>query len=171
MFEHLARYQRILVSGPQRSGTTIATEMIAADTGYRVVREEAFDVYDVVKLQTILHAKNIVAQCPTMVAFLPELADENTLVVWMRRPVAEIIASQKRIKWRYESVERERLGLFESNTPIAVAKYEWWAANKHRMAHTFEVDYSSLKQHRLWVAPEQRIAFHARQTESCGFVQ
>lgn len=164
MFEHLAHYPRILVSGPQRSGTTIAAEMIAADTGYRVMREEAFDVYDVMKLHKILHAKNIVVQCPTMVAFLPELADENTLVVWMRRPVDEIIASQKRIRWQGESIERERLGLFEYDTPIAVAKYAWWAANKHRMAHTLEIDYASFAQHRLWIAPEQRQTFESRQT-------
>ncbi|OBX35665.1 hypothetical protein A8U91_04739 [Halomonas elongata] len=48
MFEHLADETTIIVTGAHRSGTTIAAEMIAADTGKPCIREEAFEHRDII---------------------------------------------------------------------------------------------------------------------------
>ncbi|GIV82779.1 MAG: hypothetical protein KatS3mg051_2133 [Anaerolineae bacterium] len=163
MFEHLARYPRILVSGPQRSGTTIATAMIAADTGHRRLLEEAFGVHSVTRLRLLLQQQNIVVQCPTMVAYLSDLVDDQALLVWMRRPVADILASQQRIGWNEDEFEKAKLGQAGSPLSSAELKYRWWLENRHRFRHTLELDYESLSAHPMWVPQERRAHFRARQ--------
>jgi len=41
MFKYLTKYNHILVTGPQRSGTTIAAKMIAKDTRHKYIKELA----------------------------------------------------------------------------------------------------------------------------------
>ena len=100
MFEKLKRWPRILVTGPQRSGTRIATKMIAEDTGHWFVGEEEFGVDSLNRLWKILEiGRNIAIQCPTMAPFVSLLGmrDKDLLVVMMRRDIEDIQASRERI--------------------------------------------------------------------------
>lgn len=46
MFEHLKAYKRIVVSGPQRSGTRIVAKAVAQDTNKSFIDEVDIAVHD-----------------------------------------------------------------------------------------------------------------------------
>lgn len=162
MFSHLSVFRSILVTGPQRSGTTICAKMIAADTGLTFIPEEKVGISSEKKLREKLAAGGCVVQCPSLCCLAHDLADEATAVVLMRRPVEDIVRSQERIGWSHEQLELERYGLTEG--VIAEVKYNHWDAGKHQAPHSFEVDYNSLSAHPLWVPADRRANFKPRQT-------
>lgn len=43
LITQLARFSKVVVTGPQRSGTTTAARILAEELGYEFIREEAFD--------------------------------------------------------------------------------------------------------------------------------
>lgn len=163
-FTPLARFKNIFVTGPQRSGTTIAAKMIAVDTGFRYVDEDEF-LRDRVDLLAPLLAEEspAVIQCPALCRFVHELADDKSAVVLMRRDLAAIAASQRRINWRAEPIELRRYGLRRG--VIAEVKYRFWDSyQRSRISNAFELDYESLSGHPLWVERSRRRAFGPRQT-------
>ena len=165
-FAALRRHKRIIVTGPHRSGTTAAAEMIAADTGFEPVREEAFDFYNADRLRTLLRREGIVVQCPALFDLMPELSDPDTAIVLMRRPLAELAASRSRM---FAPMSGQQLSADEQNAEqlarlgaeggdAAALKYQRWAGWRARGAlhHPIELDYAALAQHPMWVPPEQR---------------
>jgi len=155
----------IIVTGPQRSGTTIAMEMIAADLGYRAYREEAFGVQCKDQwLALVNEADGAVIQCPAMSRWAHEVP-EQVAVVFMRRDLEAIRRSQDRIGWP----KAERLGELqkydETSGCIAAIKYAYWETEQRsHIRYAYELEYKSLAEHPLWIAPEQRQGFTARQT-------
>ena len=99
-FAELKTYNKIVVTGPQRSGTTIIARMIAHDTGHTYIDESLFEVGDF-KLfkKTIQDNDTCVIQCPGL-AHKAHCLNEytDTIVLFCIRPVADIIASQNRVK-------------------------------------------------------------------------
>lgn len=164
MFTALNRYRKILVTGPQRAGTTIAARMISADTGMRYVDEDEFlrDRRDL--LAPFLESDEpMVIQCPALCRYAHELVNDRDAVVLMRREPADIIASQRRIGWNAERLELSRYGLKEG--VIARVKYAYWETHqRQRIVNAIELPYESLAGHRLWVDPLQRSNFAPRQT-------
>ena len=175
MFEHLAKYDVILVSGPQRAGTRIAAKMIAADTGHRYVDEDDFKVYSRRRFDAILQQHKVVVQCPAMCHVLHEVATDDTLVVMMLRNMEDIAASEKRINWTggaYKELanfgmSRQAAKKFrQRGGQIAPLKYaRWWGHQRKRVPHCLDLGYESLSAHPLWIAKEQRAEFVANQTE------
>jgi hypothetical protein len=170
MFEHLARFRKILVTGPQRSGTTICGQMIAYDIGCRYVDEMRFGVRSLKQIRRLLADQvQMVIQCPALCRWAHELAEkdpENVAVVLMRRRVRDIIASQERINWtrRFEPAELSVYGIHDGGC-ISVVKYTFWeTVQQGRIKHAFEVPYESLKGHPLWVSKSRRRFFKAKQT-------
>lgn len=162
MFEHLTYVPHVVVTGPQRSGTTIAARMIAEDTGHRFVDESEFGAYNVDQWRDECHKDRVVVQCPTMLKRIVDERDPYLFVVLMRRPLAEIHASQERIGWqRYEAWELLQFGLTKGDS--AAIKYLYWNERPKPSFH-LEVEYASLQGHQLWVEQEQRLHFHAKQT-------
>ena len=90
---------------------------------------------------------------------LPEL-----LIVLMRRPIADIIASQERIGWAHEAHELGLFGLGSDDGPIAKVKYDWWEKNKHLLSNRLEIEYDSLAGHVMWLPADQRKDFTPKQT-------
>jgi hypothetical protein len=173
LFDHLQPYSFVLVTGPHRSGTTIAAAMIANDLGY----EFQEDVQATLKLlregaavypPTVFH-------CPSMAhdvhnyRDIPELA-----VIFVIRDIDDIIKSERRIPWAYEP-EQLNAYRFRANPkpafavqpPISEVKYRyWWEVQKPLLGKAaYEVQYTSLAKHPLWVAPENRDGFTANQLE------
>ncbi len=164
MFEHLKVFRTVLVTGPQRSGTTIAGKMIAHDTGYQYVDENEFHVDNLDEFKPIVRRRpRIVVQCPGLCRFAHHFADNQTLVVLMRRPIAGIRKSEKRINWSEEPRELWKYG--RRAGVIAEIKYQYWD-EKQRAAipHTMEIEYESLAAHPLFVPKEKRAHFKPRQT-------
>ena len=175
MFEHLAKHDVILVSGPQRSGTRIAAKMIAADTGHRYVDEDEFKVYSRKRFDAILQQHRIVVQCPTLCHILHEVATNDTLVVMMLRNMEDIVASEKRINWtggayrelaNFGMSRQEARKFRQRGGQIAPLKYaRWWGHQRKRVPQWLELEYESLAAHPLWVPKEQRAEFKDNQTE------
>ena len=165
MFEHLGGFERVLVTGPQRSGTRICSKMIAHDTGLRFVDERAFAADSLNRLWKMLQQETgIVVQCPALCRYVHLLTGESDAVVFMRRPIVDIVASQERIGWEWEPPERIRYG--GGVDLIASVKWWEWIDWQKRMIHyPFEIYYNDLAEHPLWIPKEQRANFEACQTE------
>ena len=167
----------ILVTGPQRSGTTIVARILAHELGLDYVDEDDIDIDDYDKARAVMRRGNVVLQAPG----LCHIADLFETVVLVKRPVEDVAASQKRINWRYEGYEKDKYrellkhnpwlpisqGLLDG-FPIAVIKYHYWQKWQRKEIERWfglalEVDYDSLEGHPLWVPREQRLDFARRQ--------
>lgn len=170
-FDFLKPYRVVLVTGPQRSGTTIATRVIAKALAAEAVVEERYGINDgnrwrkFVRNRLCGRAKAVI-QCPAMCHIVHEFGDRDDLaVVFMRRPLEDIIASQDRIGWteREEWRELEKYGA--ESGPIAEIKYCYWQdVQKQRIKHAYEVNYMDLSDSDLWAPKELRQGWGARQT-------
>jgi hypothetical protein len=171
MFEYLADLSdRIVVTGPQRSGTTVATQMIAHDTGYQYVDELDFDGVNLMFFSQRLSVPRVVLQAPALLKVLVDHPPPDVLIVLMRRSLDEIHESEDRIRRqmpqgggldrvlrRWEMV---RFGMTEGD--VAAAKYAYWDAN--RPANSIEISYESLAEHWAFVEKAERANFHLKQT-------
>jgi len=167
MITKLSNEERVLVTGPQRSGTRIAAKIIANDLGYKYVDEDEFGVYDIARFLGIYEQQtNIVIQCPSMSRYAHLFNHEGTFIVFMMRDVAEIIASQKRINWTADKEERRRYGNVKDERPISVIKYDYWERVQKPMTLKYlEMNYNDLSTSHLWISKANRLKFTAKQTE------
>jgi diaminopimelate decarboxylase len=175
-FSDLKKYKRVLVTGPQRSGTRIASKMIAHDTNLRFVREEEFSVHSVSLFELIVTREfTIVVQCPGMSHIIHKYSASDTMIVMMMRNVEDIVASEERIGWDHGYFrELLKLGISNSAAELRRArregvrpselKYENWETQKEVIQHYIEVDYESLSEHELWIPKEDRSDFKETQT-------
>lgn len=161
--------KRIIVTGPQRSGTRIAATCLAHDLSLRFVGEEEFRSRSLLLMASKLFAAPCVMQAPALSA---QVHVVSACIVFMRRPLDEIQASQERIQWHGEPFERRqyRSPLFQGfrftdNEPIAAVKYRAWETLQRRhVEHAFDLDYHSLRGHSLWVEKGERQEFAPLQT-------
>lgn len=171
------QFHKILVTGPQRSGTRIGAKIIADETNYTYIDERDFGVHDRELFEGVLKSeKKLVIQCPGMCYCIERYSNPDILIVMMIRPIPDIIASEKRVKWihgPYHEYEKYGIDRLEArnlrrhhNDQISVRKYQYWRSyQKDRIQHLLELDYESLSYHRLWIPKEQRKHFAAEQTE------
>lgn len=166
MFEHLGGFERVLVTGPQRSGTRICSKMIAHDTDLRFIDELEFAADSLNRLWKILQDETgIVVQCPALCRHVHHLAGENDAVVFMKRRHVDIKLSEQRIGWEWERPELIRYDVdFMADAAETKLDY-WWDHQSIEAAHPFEVAYENLMEHPLWIPKEQRAHFGACQTE------
>jgi hypothetical protein len=104
MLHHLAEefnsyrgFRKIIVTGPQRSGTRFAAQCIAKELGYRYVDEGEVGGDDFEQFHAFLECEanlDFVLQCPSM-SSICEHVPEDVLVVFMIRSVYEILESNK----------------------------------------------------------------------------
>lgn len=166
MFEHLAVYPKIVVTGPQRSGTRIAAQMIAADTGHQFVDEVDFLIKDEDLFRAVLvQRQKIVVQAPHMLKDMVDDPPPDVFVVLMRRDLDEVHASADRIRWAEELggnlTELRKFGLTEGDS--AAVKYEYWDSHDKKVPYV-EVEYNSLRAHPMYIPPELRKDFGPLQT-------
>jgi hypothetical protein len=170
MFSSWAHFNKILVTGPRRSGTTIASRMVAADTGHRFVDESDYRWGSLSRFERILAEPDpMVIQCPNFCHLIEPFARIDRLIVFMKRDVAHIVRSQRRIGWtgawsnklRY----RYKVAPWTLLRPISEIRYIYWRRyQRHQIPHYLEQDYEALSQHRLWLDPDQRQDFKPKQT-------
>jgi len=174
----LSRYDRLIVSGCQRSGTTAISKMLASDLGYTLIDESEFNFHDSEKFLHELRRQRFVIQCPALSHLLHLIHAPSAILIWMRRPFHEIRNSMQRLKW-WIPVEEPRekskyKGMFENcyeydpTLPIEQIKFEVWADyQKPRMQIPYlELDYDCpyMLEHRLYVNAAERSEFKAKQT-------
>jgi len=158
MFEHL-KNKRVLVTGPQRSGTTICAHMIAHDAGLDYVDECDIGVNHAHRARSMFASrKNFVLQAPGIAHVCHTINAD--CVVFMIRPVADIIKSQERIGWGYEKMELGKYG--EEKGPIAKVKYDYWIRyQKNLIDNACEVGFDELLSHHMYI--HDRANFTPRQ--------
>jgi hypothetical protein len=167
MFENLAVHKKIVVTGPQRSGTRIGAKMIAADTGYQFVDEAEFLIKDSDLFREFLQRDGVVVQAPHMLKDVVDDPPPGILIVLMRRDLDQIHASASRIRWAEEfggnTTEQKKFGLTEGDS--AAVKYDYWDSHEKSVPFV-EVPYESLRAHPMYVPDEQRKSFGHWQTQS-----
>jgi hypothetical protein len=166
MFEHLAIHSRIVVTGPQRSGTRVAAQMIASDTGHEFVDEMTFLIKDVSQFREFLTRDRVVVQAPHMLKDVVDDPPPGIFVVLMRRDLQHIHSSAARIRWAEDlggnTTELRKFGLTEGDS--AAVKYAYWDTHDKSVPY-LELDYESLRGHPMYVPEEQRKGFGPLQTQ------
>lgn len=161
----LKTWPALVVTGPQRSGTTIAARILARETGYRYVDEDEFGIHDGQKAQAIIACGGVVLQAPGLSYIAHEL--RGCAVVFVRRNLSEIHASEQRIgwgngdDWYSRAVEMVKYGTFDPD--VAKVKYQAWDAAQKGKCAGFDLEYDGLKEHPLFMEKEKRANFTARQ--------
>ena len=171
LLEELKGYKSILVTGPQRSGTTIAARILSVELGKRYADENEIAIYDWLRALKLMR-EPIVLQAPGLMYICSIFNPEDIAVVVMRRSLDEIYASEKRIEWRtkYDGMNvkvendlyQSTFGKIAVGGNIAAMKYEVWETiQKPRMKNAFELPYESLSEHYLFKT--EREGFGERQ--------
>ena len=168
--EHLRsqNFLRIFVSGPQRSGTTVATKMLAQDLGFDEVQE----------LPTLSAAQSLkegaVGQCPQLTSCLHEIKTPHSVVVFMCRSLKDIITSGDRIGWDgghevYELKKyKERFpDYFVEGYHVSAIVQNVWLTYQMPLMQVpfFNLPYKSLKDHPLYIPKTDRKNFKSKQTK------
>ena len=191
MINEYKKYSKIIICGPQRSGTTFACRALASQLGYEALYEELFNTYDEELFLDLVRSKDkFVLQAPGMTHLVHTINSfEESLILLMRRNLKDIVASQNRISWnkskkiaqgvtiseemiekvKYASTFSSALHNIPLDKGIAEIKYYVWdTIQKSLIAHSSELNYSELKRMfpKLWVAKNQRTNFHPRQTDT-----
>lgn len=160
-----SKFERILVTGPQRSGSKLIANIISLDTGYRLVRHKQMDLPSGIK--TFRKKKNIVLHHPSFVAFLKDIEDEHTAIVYCWRRLKDILDSEYKWKWlKYYPLELGYLKsqgyirkIGEKMNPAKIKNKVWKNTLESTLQNTFTVRYEDLESHPLWVSKEARDRF------------
>jgi hypothetical protein len=131
------------------------------------VDEQEFGVHDKARFDTLIATrKNVVIQCPGMAHIIHTYgARDDVAVIFMLRELYDIEQSELRIDW--QSNARELAKYKQTEGRAAVFKYAYWLTHqRHRIKSALEVQYASLANHPLWLAPEKRANFAADQWKS-----
>lgn len=164
----LRNYKTIVVAGPQRSGTTIATHILATELGYKEVDEKEFDVDNLVKFIPILNeTEPKVMQAPGLSSILHLLKSPDVAVVFMSRNTYDIISSGDRIDWNFHFDKSEAAKYFYTGTPrhSSIIKTSAWETFQKKALgeRGFTLDYESMKDHLFWVDKSKRSKFKPKQ--------
>tara|TARA_R100000008_G_C3499449_1_gene122898 strand:- start:59 stop:625 length:567 start_codon:yes stop_codon:yes gene_type:complete len=165
----------IIVTGCQRSGTTIATQMIAHDLNYFVIDEFGFLPNDlgIHKINVLINQgiENIVIQCPSALLMYVDLFHgiPDVHFIGMVRDTEDIVSSMKRVRWRMNDFYHWPDYMYDH---IEHMNYLWNSLKKIIPDDCWtEVTYDSLMGHPLYVPKEKRINFTVKQWEldkPCG---
>lgn len=151
-----------MVTGTQRSGTRIASEVIAHETGYHRFDENSFGVHSLRAFEKQLQNKTGVWHCPSLAYKIHRYSDTDTAIVWMLRNPKDVLKSQKRIDWigwkskgeyaRYNVVQDKH-----NRENIYEFKLWFWRSFQKELIHNpIELEYESLKGHTLWINENDR---------------
>ncbi len=175
LLPRLGEFRKVIVTGPQRSGTTVAAEIIGAELGIDVVREETFREDNLLRFAQCLAAPGqAIIQAPALSSLVHLINNQDIAVVFMFRDIASIRRSEMRIDWSagHEGYEKAKYLCGDDPRPIAEIKYSAWNNGQCTLLgrRAFSLAYDSLKDHYLWVPPDRRANFGPRQTRDCNLI-
>ena len=143
---------QILVTGPQRSGTTITSRILAHDLGLTYIDETEYEPTDL--------PSNCVVQAPLALKNIVELSYYHPKLhfVYVIRPTADIKASMERIQWYKDMIDEPSFYETYINNCRLI-----WCAQKESLSDDrwSEIEYSSLTDHPLFLT--DRTDFTVRQ--------
>lgn len=150
--EKLLNYEKIIVTGPQRSGTTFAAELISKELNYNYIHESKIKYSNLTMIynQLLQPDHKCVIHCPSMSAIIHWIDSPKTIAVYMKRNTNHIKKSQEKLNWQFENIERQRY--FKETGEIALIKYEAWELfqKSHMRIPYIELEYNSLSVYPEW---------------------
>ncbi len=178
------QYRNIVVTGPQRSGTQIASRIIAEILNWDFVGEQTLFAkgvkHDDCYFQWVTNTemKTMVLQCPS-ISHACHLTPKSTLVIFMIRDVDEIVASDKHRTDTFSTISPKQGksvnvksvfikkgkqyanlfydGEFSSIEEVPQRVYDVWNnIQKKADFNWYELDYNMLEQHPFWLPLRQR---------------
>jgi hypothetical protein len=165
VIEGVRVYPYVLVTGPQRSGTRIASAILGHELGYEVVDETEIDTVDLGRLFALYQQRtNFVIQAPALSAYCHLVPGA---VVFMRRPLEEIHESELRVGWPEKQALAEQVRYFRTDMPPAELKYWAWdnfQKQYYKKLRWFELDYAAMAGHPFWKEKPDRATFDWDQT-------
>jgi hypothetical protein len=150
LLPRLRSFTRVLVTGPQRTGTTIGAKMLSVDLGLEFLADKILigaPHCEGVERLLASGRDGFVLQCPGVANEIRALAREGVAVVWMVRNEADAAAS-----W-------QKLGGDPGRPARRNARWLAWRAG---IPNAFELRYESLGGHPLWVPKEERVGWGPR---------
>lgn len=162
LLEACKGYDRIIVTGPQRSGTTFTARALAKSLGVQMVDEHQHP--------SRLEADKYVWQyaCHNHKIHKNKNVD---LVIWMNRDREDVMKSEKRISWKsFERHKREYVSVFGVEAKAFDNNYDmkhhfWNTVQKDKIsARVVEFDYNNLKDAPGYLPKEERKDFTCKQT-------
>jgi len=136
--------------------------MIAHDLGRIFYPEEYIRVWEQWRMGYMMKRDNFVLQAPALCRYIDKYTEQDVAIVLMRRPIADIVASEQRINWEGQPRELAQYGLKEG--VISEVKYRYWDERQRELIdNPFEIEYSSLKSHPMWIPETERGNFGPRQ--------
>lgn len=166
--------KRVFVTGAQRSGTRFAANVLAKDLNIKLIDEVDFGINNFEKFTNLTKGMDAYCvQAPALSHHIEKLP-EDVAIVFMYRPFKEIFASQKRINWQASEHEPTYKGFYKKvynkeqvswGKSLAEVKREIWEkyqAKRIKNTH-FNLQYSSLKVHPMWIDKKNRKNFKANQ--------
>lgn len=163
--DSLRAYKRIVVTGPQRSGTTITAQIIQRHLNYHYIDEGDIDIDSLYAFSHYLAPTNVVIHGPG-VSHLAHLIDyPECCVVFMIRNIQDIISSQQRVGWDGNVRELRKYFIpFETQNSAEIKYKTWHEIQRQNMKVAFlEFEYESLQSHPLWIEKDRRVDFDKRQ--------
>jgi len=172
-FEKLG-INKMLVTGPQRSGTTFIAFILAQDLGWTYVDEGVFDIDNKSMFEDLLGLEqSLVIQCPGMMRWIHEIQPTylNTFVAVCRRDVEKIRTSERKRGWKFALYEKGKYcdsGVEKlMSRPICEIKYDYFDNHQRGfMAHQrcLDVDYPhDVRGHPLYIEEQERDAWGIKQ--------
>lgn len=144
--------KRVFVVACQRSGTHFVTHVIAKLLGVKAIYEHHFNADNEDMLRPILedNTKGYVIQCPALSHCIHKYSEWNNMIVFVRRNYADIIASQKAMKWSFEEYELNKYGCPNIKYTLPIAKLAAWKYQKLLCKNAITLQYESLSEHEDW---------------------
>ena len=152
MFEHLKKYNNIVISGPQRAGTRITAKIISEDAKKEYIDEKCLNYHDFRLLRWYLSKGNVVIQCPGLCHLLHNIEGKDNLVIIIRRDIEDIICSEHRV-WNEESEKIELVKYGYTGGIISEIKYNFWDNTQKIILGkgAKEINFDDLEEHRLFI--------------------
>lgn len=186
-FCSLKKYDKLIVTGPQRSGTRIAAKIIAEELEWDFFDEARVDIGDINMIRSFIKSglNQTVLQCPSFSHRCHETPD-NVGIVFMKRDPDHIRESDARRVGRQGnyvrfSVKAKRFGpplsvleniyyryyrLFSIPKDLQYFKFApeiaykiWEEKQKPNMNNYYELNYEDLDYHSLWLDKSVRKRF------------
>lgn len=179
-FDYLKLFDKVIVTGPPRAGTTITSKIIADSIGYKFIDELWYDGSDAKKFWFLLNLpRKLVIQ---MTAFIKQLDyivkdRDDIAVVLVKRDVDDINVSLEHTTTfghsdivgvlphpEYKEWFLNHYGLTEGCIPTVIYDY-FRKHTRDKIKNYFEVEYESFKNHSSWIdKPKRREHFvHIKQ--------
>ena len=173
LLDKTKNYSRIIVTGPQRSGTTYCAYILAKDLGYTRYDEMSFGTGNYNEFKDLISKNNYVLQTTVFSYCLQDINTPSTLIIWMDRNNRDILESEKKINWpgfkdtkkhymEYYPFHKDLINKFQENAPLK--KFIFDNIQIHEMqAEWLKVPYSILSQTSEFKTKEERKNFLSKQ--------